>query len=141
MIVMLGTLATVLLLTISAIHFYWALGGRKWAEVVLPQRDQTHKPVFTTGHWVTALAATIFLTFAGVIFLKTFPGFSRIPPHWIDIGAWIIAGLFLARALGDFKYVGYTKTVRSTVFAAYDTRFYMPLSLTIGLMIVVVALF
>jgi len=72
--------------------------------------------------------------------LKTFEGVFRISYHWINLGAWVIAALFLLRAMGDFRYVGFTKSIRSTNFAAYDTKIFTPLSLTIGLMIVVISL-
>lgn len=136
----LGIVSTSLILAISLVHFYWALGGRKWADLVFPQFAGTDKPIFTAGNWATILVAFIFLSFSGVIFLKTFESVFRISNHWIDIGAWVIAALFLIRAMGDFRYVGFTKTVRSTNFAAYDTKIFTPLSLTIGLMIVVMAL-
>ena len=140
MTIFLVIVASSLVLAISLVHFYWALGGRKWADRVFPQFAGTDKPVFTAGNWATILVAFIFLSFSGVIFLKTFGGFFRISNHWIDICAWVIGALFLLRAIGDFKYVGFTKSIRSTNFAAYDTKFFTPLSLTIGLMIVVIAL-
>ena len=140
MTIFLVIVASSLVLAISLVHFYWALGGRKWADRVFPQFAGTDKPVFTAGNWATILVAFIFLSFSGVIFLKTFGGFFRISNHWIDICAWVIGALFLLRAIGDFKYVGFSKSVRSTNFAAYDTKFFTPLSLTIGLMIVVIAL-
>lgn len=136
----LGILPTTAILAISLIHFYWALGGRKWADRVFPQVEGTDKPVFTAGNGATILVAFIFLAFSGVIFLKTFGAFFRIDNLWMDRSIWGIAALFLLRAIGDFKYVGFTKSIRSTNFAAYDTKFFTPLSLFIGLMIVVMAL-
>ncbi len=140
MIIFLGILSTTAILAISLVHFYWALGGRKWADRVFPQFAGTDKPIFTAGNWATILVAFIFLSFSGVIFLKTFEGVFRISYHWINLGAWVIAALFLLRAMGDFRYVGFTKSIRSTNFAAYDTKIFTPLSLTIGLMIVVISL-
>jgi len=140
MTIFLGIIASSFILAISLVHFYWALGGRKWADRVFPQFADTDKPVFTAGNWATILVAFIFLSFSGVIFLKTFEAVFRISNRWIEIGVWVIAALFLLRAIGDFRYVGFTKSVHSTNFAAYDTKFFTPLSLSIGLMIVVMAL-
>ena len=140
MIIFLGILAATAILAISLVHFYWALGGRKWANIVFPQFAGTDKPIFTAGNWATVAVAFIFLGFSSVIFLTTFGAVLRIANHWIDISVWLIAALFLLRAIGDFKYVGFTKSVRSTNFAAYDSKVFTPLSLTIGLMIVVMAL-
>ncbi len=35
--------------------------------------------------------------------------------------------LFLMRAVGDFNAVGFFKKIRSTAFAAYDTKYFSPL--------------
>ncbi len=40
---------------------------------------------------------------------------------------------FLARALGDFRLVGFSKRVRSSRFARLDTAFYSPLCLCLAL--------
>ncbi|NUN99785.1 MAG: DUF3995 domain-containing protein [Saprospiraceae bacterium] len=141
MIIFSGILATMAILAISLIHFYWALGGKKWADRVFPQVEGTNKPVFTAGIWATVFVAFIFLSFSFVVFLKTFEPFFRTDNLWIDRSVWLISVLFLLRAIGDFKYVGFTKKIRSTIFAAYDTKVFTPLSLTIGLLTVVIALF
>lgn len=141
MIIFSGILATMAILAISLVHFYWALGGKKWADRVFPQVEGTNKPVFTAGIWATVFVAFIFLSFSFVVFLKTFESFFRTDNLWIDRSVWLISVLFLLRAIGDFKYVGFTKKIRSTIFAAYDTKVFTPLSLTIGLLTVVIALF
>jgi hypothetical protein len=39
----------------------------------------------------------------------------------------VLAIIFAARALGDFRFVGFTKSVRDSRFARLDTRVYSPL--------------
>ena len=59
-----------------------------------------------------------------------FPGVEPFVPAWLSrYGLWLLAGVFLLRAIGDFRYVGFTKKVRATRFAQLDTRFYSPLCL------------
>jgi len=41
--------------------------------------------------------------------------------------------VLLARAVGDFKYVGFFKTVRASRFAVLDTWFYSPLCALLAL--------
>lgn len=45
---------------------------------------------------------------------------------------WIIALLFFIRAIGDFKYVGFFKSVKQTTFGTMDTTYYAPLCLVIS---------
>lgn len=137
---LLGSIVCLLLLAISLLHFYWALGGRKWADVVLPKTAGSNQVAFKAGHWATVIAALVFGMFAIAIAAKTFFPISRIPDSWTNVTVWVIAGAFLLRAVGDFKYVGFGKKIHSTNFAAYDTKIYTPLSLFIGLMTVTIAL-
>ena len=55
-------------------------------------------------------------------------------PGWLlKYGLWIIAALFLLRAIGEFKYVGFFKKVNTTKFAKMDTKYYSPLCLFIAI--------
>lgn len=55
-------------------------------------------------------------------------------PNWItNYGYWIIPSIFILRAIGDFKYVGFFKKVRNTEFAKTDSKWFAPLCLTIGI--------
>lgn len=137
---LLGSIVCLLLIAISLLHFYWALGGRKWADVVLPKIAGSNQVAFKAGYWATVVAALVFGMFAIAIAAKTFFPISRIPDSWTNVTVWVIAGAFLLRAVGDFKYVGFGKKIHSTDFAAYDTKIYTPLSLFIGLMTVTIAL-
>ena len=49
------------------------------------------------------------------------------------IGAWLAALVFLARAIGDFKFVGWSKRVRGSRFARLDDVFYAPLCLMLAI--------
>ena len=53
---------------------------------------------------------------------------------WVyNYGYYFLAGIFILRAIGDFKYVGFFKKVKNTPFAKLDSKFYSPLCLLIGL--------
>lgn len=56
-----------------------------------------------------------------------------------NIGLWVIPIIFILRAMGDFKYIGFFKQIKSTEFAHYDTIFYSPLCLTIALIGCIIA--
>ncbi len=44
----------------------------------------------------------------------------------------LVSLLFLGRAFGDFRYVGYTKRIRGTEFAKNDYFIYSPLCLVVA---------
>ncbi|WP_369124978.1 DUF3995 domain-containing protein [Enterobacter asburiae] len=49
------------------------------------------------------------------------------------IGNWVVVVLFLLRAVGDFKIVGFFKKIRRTEFSKYDSLYYSPLCLYLSL--------
>jgi len=42
--------------------------------------------------------------------------------------------VFAARAVGDFKYMGFFKSVKGTKFALWDTRMYSPLNVVLSVL-------
>ena len=48
-----------------------------------------------------------------------------------------MAMIFVLRTLGDFRYVGFTKRIRNTSFAEWDTKLYSPLCLLMALLALV----
>ncbi len=48
-------------------------------------------------------------------------------------GLYVIGSIFLLRAIGDFKYVGFFKSIKNTEFGRMDTQFYSPLCLYLGI--------
>lgn len=62
-------------------------------------------------------------------------------PMWLDnYGLWIIASVFILRAIGEFNYVGFFKKIKHKKFGQNDTKFYSPLCLTIGILTIIIAL-
>jgi len=63
-------------------------------------------------------------------------------PQWVlSYGKWIVPGIFMLRAIGDFRYVGFFKGVKQTEFAQMDTRLFSPLCLLIGIIGFALAIF
>jgi hypothetical protein len=72
-------------------------------------------------------------------------GFSKminlpLPNLVSQYGIWVIALIFIARAIGDFKYGGFSKKIKTTSFAKMDTQYYTPLCLYLGLTSILIAL-
>lgn len=67
--------------------------------------------------------------------------FVALGPAWVPrAGSWAIAIVFALRAVGDFRYVGFFKRARDTVFARHDTFVYSPLCLALAVLAVWLAL-
>jgi hypothetical protein len=113
---------------LSAIHVYWAMGGRCGAADAIPEVDG--KPLFRPGAFL-AIAAGLVLQRSGLV-----PAFG--PKLVRRAGIWVVAVTLVVRAGGDFNYIGFFKR-RGTRFAHLDTRLYSPLALGLGVGTAIVA--
>jgi hypothetical protein len=131
---------------LSALHFYWAVGG-KWAfETALPS-DESGTVAFKPGFWACAIVG--FSVFVFGILVAWYVGWISISflPSFLQNAVWLIALIFLFRALGDFRYVGFFKQLKTTAsclpadkFAELDTKVYSPLCLFMGLSALFIAI-
>jgi hypothetical protein len=132
MIRILGILLGVIFAILSFFHLYWAAGGRFGGGVVIPTGSGGAR-LFNPSPFATILvAAALFAAMLVVLGrLKIWGGFL---PSWIFYwGTWVISLLFLLRTIGDFRYVGFFKSVTDTNFARWDTILFSPLCLFIGI--------
>ncbi|MBL8019176.1 MAG: DUF3995 domain-containing protein [Leptospirales bacterium] len=116
---------------LALLHVYWAFGGKIGILAALP--EQGGKPVFTPSKSMTILVA-LALGFAAIVALHaghvlTSTVLSSRLSAWFCLG---LAAVFLFRAIGDFKLVGFAKTVKGTRFARQDTLYYSPLCLLLS---------
>lgn len=137
-----STIAAVLLSTtlaaIGALHLFWAFGGRRASDAVVPTRPAGLKGngelVFDPGRFAT-IAVAVFLLVA-----SSFPlgaaGLIKLPISngFLLFGNWSLGAVLLIRGIGDFRYVGFFKRVRGTRFSELDSRFYSPLCLTLAVL-------
>ncbi|HZN91287.1 MAG TPA: DUF3995 domain-containing protein [Myxococcales bacterium] len=123
-----ATLQAAVLFLLSSLHVYWALGGRRGLAVAVPQREPGGPPAFIPGAPIT-FAVAAGLALGGVVAL----GLGRclqpqyVPDSWLRVLGAAGAVAFGARALGDFRLVGFFKKVRGTPFARWDSALYSPL--------------
>ena len=127
-------------LFLASIHVYWALGGRWGGEAVIPTKVD-HTKVFKPGPLPTLIVAAGLLLLALIVLVSA--RLIAFPlPAWIDRYAlWIIAAIFILRAIGDFKYIGFFKKITKTRFAQNDTNYYSPLCIVISTLAIVLALY
>lgn len=137
MIKALGILLAIIFAVIALLHFYWAFGGSTPGMAAIPTVGG--KQAFTPSAFGTAMVALAFVA-AALVALGQIGYLGEIVPHWIfRAGLFIISVLFLLRAVGEFKMVGFFKTLTGTPFASMDTWVYSPLCLFIAVAAFIVA--
>lgn len=128
----------VVLTGISLLHVYWAMTGVGGSAGVPSRTDG--KPVFRPGP-IATLAVAAALAFAAIIVLGRASFLTvGLPEFVLRAGIWGIAATFVARTIGEFRYVGLFKRVRGTPFAMWDTRLFTPLCAGIAIAATLVAI-
>jgi Protein of unknown function (DUF3995) len=131
---------TLILLAISGIHFFWAFGGRWGAAAAIPTNAEG-KTMLKPDIFATLVVAFGILAMA-LLHLEKVQNLGLPIPTWINAyGLKIIAGIFLLRAIGDFRYVGFFKKIKETKFADLDTKYYSPLCLLLSINAFVTAIY
>ncbi len=98
-------------LFLSSIHIYWGLGG-KWSNDAAIPTKANNKKVFRLSAFSTFIVALGLLSF-GLFFLVKAEVLNFQIPLWLDkFGLWIIASIFIIRAIGEFNYVGFFKKIK-----------------------------
>jgi hypothetical protein len=115
---------------LSLVHFYWALGGGAGKLAAVPEvsgRRAFEPSIAATLIVALGLALCAFLVAATA-------GLVRIPfpANWLQWLSYALSFALLARAIGDFRMVGFFKRVRGTRFARFDSIVYAPLCLLLA---------
>ena len=128
-----ATVALLITITLSGlglVHIYWALGSHVGARASIPE-IQGH-PAFLPSKLATLvvamalLAAAFLVAVSGHLVAPAFAPIARLPTVVLSV-------VFLARAVGDFRLVGFFKRIRDSRFARLDTIAYSPLCLILAL--------
>lgn len=135
MIRILGILLAVVFAFISLFHFYWAAGGTFGSGVVVPTvaaPSRGNVRVFKPSAGGTILVAVAFLLAIAVVLGQLRLLGEAVPHRVFRWGTWAIALVFFLRAVGEFRLVGFFKSVSDTPFAHWDTWLFSPLCLVIA---------
>lgn len=118
-------------------HLYMALVPPSGTGGALPVVDG--KPLFTPSRGATLIVALALLGM-GLLVVATAgvlqSGLSQTMLDWL---CWALAAGLLARAIGDFNYLGLFKRVRGSRFATLDTFLFSPLCLLLAVGVALVA--
>jgi hypothetical protein len=134
-----GSVLLIIFLFLALLHIYWGAGG-KWGIAASIPTKKDGKKLIDPGPLACFIVASGLLVFAFFISIKTQLILFNIPGWLLNSGLWIIAAIFLLRAIGEFKYIGFFKKITSTPFGKMDTKYYSPLCLLIGLSIIILQL-
>ncbi len=125
-----GILLAVIFAILSFFHLYWAAGGRFGSGTAIPTIGGER--LLNPSPFVTILVA-VALFAAMLVVLGRLKIWGAFVPNWIFYsGTWVISLLFLLRIIGDFRYIGFFKSVSDTDFARWDTMLFSPLCLFIA---------
>ena len=113
---------------LSALHFYWAFGGTKGRKVSIPT-DSNGRKLFNPSFSITIFIAVGFVFFAAVnVAYQNWMNLAATQ-NYPKYGMLVIGIIFLLRTIGDFNYIGLTKTHKQSKFAKFDTLLYIPFCL------------
>jgi len=124
-------LAFVVLAALSGFHLYWAFGGQAGMRSVIPE-GPNGAPLFRPGKAATLIVAALLLAAGGLLLIHRGLLPLGLSVAWTRWGCLLCGAVFFARSIGEFKYVGFFKRVRGTVFAMNDTRLFSPLCLILA---------
>jgi hypothetical protein len=114
------------ILTIAAVlHLYWAFGGNVGQSISAP--ELSGRGVFHLPRYSNAVVALGLLAAALLLAVRAGAFGSAVRTPASAVVARVLAVIFTFRAIGEFHYVGFFKSVRGTPFAHYDTWLYNPL--------------
>ena len=128
--VFIGILLAVVFSIVGTFHVIWVFRGLPAVPVVPVIPDG---PILRPSQLAT-LAVAAALAGAVLVVLARADLILRSAPRAITTLACAALGVvFVLRAMGDFRLMGFFKRIRDTDFAVWDTWLYSPLCLAIGL--------
>lgn len=126
-------ITSLILIIIGLLHVFWVMGGSWGLNAALPNNDDSSMPVLRPGMLGTLFIALLCF-FASLLLLVQIDFFSHIQSSHLSKWLCIAGGIvFLLRAIGEGKYVGFFKKIKHTRFAKQDTTIYSPLCVWLGL--------
>ena len=129
----LSILLGIILIGLGLIHFNWVMGGKFGFSESLPTKENG-KRVLNPKKIDSAIVG-IGLTIFGIFYVLKSGLIEFNLPSWImEYASWIIPIIFLLRAIGEFRYVGFFKSIKTTEFGQLDTKLFSPLCLAIGIL-------
>ena len=116
---------------LSLVHVYWALGPHGTKSAVVPEVDG--RAAFRPSPPATLAVALVLLACALLVAATSGLAPSPLPMRILCGLMFALALVLLARAIGDFRLVGFFKRVTGTRFTRLDSAVYSPLCLLLAI--------
>ena len=119
---------------LCAFHIVGAFGG--WHRLpVIPTLPSSME--YSADRWpssVSWLAVAAALALAALVVLaRADLLLTSVPPKLSTLACLALGVIFVLRAIGEFRMLGFFKSIKGTDFAFWDTWLYTPLFLALGL--------
>ena len=118
-------------------HYYMAFVAASGVTGAVPSVEA--KPLFVPTRTATFGVGVVLLLFAGLVAGTAGIVSVGLPAVVLSWLSYALAVGLLARAIGEFRYVGFFKRVRGTKLACRDTLLYSPLCLLLAVAVALVA--
>jgi len=135
----LSLLLSLIFFILGAIHFNWVFGGKFGFTEALPIKESGER-ILNPRKIDSAIVGIGLSAFALLYFLRSGIVDYDLPEWLLKYAGWIIPSIFILRAIGDFKYIGLFKKVKTTEFGKRDTKLFSPLCLIIAILAILIQL-
>ena len=135
--VLLTLIVTLVFAALAGWHFWMALTPPSGHGGAVPVADG--KPLFVPSRRATVVVGGLLLAFAALVAATGRLFDPRLPHTVLVVLSGLLAIGLLARAIGEFRYLGFFKRVRGSRFATLDTFVYSPLCLLLAIGVAAVA--
>ncbi|MDQ0091207.1 hypothetical protein J2T12_004633 [Paenibacillus anaericanus] len=127
-----------ILFVLSGVHGYWLFGGQVGYKAAIPSTGAAM--LFKPSRMGTAVVAILLALAAWFVFELGGVRRPLLSSIFYPYGRWLLSGLFIIRAVGDFRWVGFFKRKKGTVFAKWDSVLYSPLCFLLGSALLIIVL-
>ena len=136
-VMVIASLVGVAFVILAIWHFYMAMFPAANASGAVPSIDG--RPLFTPSTRATVGVGIVLLMFALLVAATGRLVDVGVSSRLLTWASFALALGLLARAIGDFRYVGFFKRVRGSRFATLDSYLFSPICLLLAAGVAVVA--
>jgi len=125
----LSIIVSFIMLIVASLHFYWVFGGKYGLMSAGPSLEGDKD--FIPSRILTLVVAVILLGFSILAIQLVSP--IELLKDYIHYIGYLVSAIFVIRAIGDFKYVGFFKKMYNSNFSTLDTKYFSPVILFLGI--------
>ena len=134
---LLSIIVSAVFVVLGVWHFHMALNHTSGESGAVP--SVAGKPLFVPSKLMTVAVGVVLLLFAALVVATAGMLSIGLSPWLLVLLSYALALGLLARAVGEFKYVGFFKRVRGSRFATLDSYVFSPLCLLLAIGVALVA--